>query len=326
MNGPGPRNLITDVAGLRVGNADDADLCTGVTVVLPDSPAIAAVDVRGGAPGTRETDALAATTLVDRADAIVLAGGSAFGLDAAAGVMSWLAAAGRGFAVGEFRVPIVPAAILFDLGVGRRWTGEPPYRALGVAAADAAAATFALGNAGAGFGAVAGRMKGGLGSASAVLDDGTVVGAVVAVNSFGSAVIPGTDTLWAWAAEKNGEFGGMGPPAQMPDWSQSATKGPAQSGANTTIGVVAAGAALSPAQAARVALMAHDGIARAVRPAHTPFDGDTLFALATGGAAVDAAGLARIGEAAADCVERAIGRAVVEAAPKEDIPSLRGAG
>lgn len=328
MSRPGPGNLITDVAGLRVGNAADVRFRTGVTVVIPDEPAVAAVDVRGGAPGTRETDALSPATLVERVDAVVLSGGSAFGLDAASGATAWLAAAGRGFAVGGARVPIVPAAILFDLARGGAdWSGEPPYRGLGVAACDAAGADFGLGNAGAGTGAVAGKLKGGLGSASAMLEDGAQVGALVAVNSAGSAVIPGSRTLWAWAAEEDGEFGAMGPPGAMPDWTLEDTKMPLEPGANTTIGVVATNAALTPAQAQRVALMAHDGIARAVRPAHSPFDGDTLFALATGQAeaAIGPTDVARIGAAAAACVERAIGRAVYEAEPMGDVPAFRNA-
>src|SRR5215472_11826394 len=186
------RNLITDVAGILVGQAEDRDGITGTTVVLAEQPAVAAVDVRGGAPGSRETELLAPEALVDRVDAVVLSGGSAFGFDAAAGVMDWLAEAGRGFAVGSVRVPIVPAAILFDLGFpGRRaWSGEPPYRALGRQAAAAAGKDFVLGNAGAGLGAKSGRLKGGLGSASFVLTSGYTVGAIVAVNSWGAVVRP----------------------------------------------------------------------------------------------------------------------------------------
>src|SRR5919206_411719 len=192
MAEPGPRNLITDVSGLLVGQAEDAAAVTGTTVLLCEAPAIASVDVRGGAPGSRETELLGLATLVERVDAIVLSGGSAFGLDAAAGVMDGLAAVGRGFEVRGVRVPIVPAAILFDLAFpGRqRWTGEPPYRALGRLALERAASGFALGNAGAGLGAKAGRLKGGIGSASFQLADGARVGALVAVNSWGSIVRP----------------------------------------------------------------------------------------------------------------------------------------
>ena len=323
---PGPRNLLTDVPGLRVGNAQDEQAQTGVTVVLVESPATAAADVRGGAPGTRETEALQPAGLVERVDAVVLSGGSAFGLDAASAVMAWLAARGRGFAVGRHRVPIVPAAILFDLGRGRDWGTEPPYRGLAQAACDEAGERFALGNAGAGLGAVAGRLKGGLGSASAILPDGTVIGAVVAVNSVGSAVVPGTRTLWAWAVERDGEFGGMGPPPPLPpDWREETKLRPVP-GASTTIGVVATDAVLDRAQLLRVVRMAHDGIARAVRPSHGPFDGDTLFALATAtsGRTAGPAEVAAIGAQAAECVERAIGRAVYSAAPLADIPALCG--
>ena len=328
MSEPGRRNRITDVDGVRVGNAEAAEGRTGATVVLPDVSAVAAVEVRGGAPGTRETDALEPGTLVGCVDAVVLSGGSVFGLDAASGVASWLAAAGRGFAVGSVKVPVVPAAILFDMASGLPWEGSPPYHRLGIEACESAGADFALGNIGAGAGAVAGRLKGGLGSASALLDGGLQVGALVAANPAGSVVIPGTRTLWAWQAERNGEFGGMGPPPSAVDWSREETKLPLDVGANTTIGVVATNAALSNAEAGRVALMAHDGIARAVRPAHTVFDGDTLFTLATAKFRRPAGPveLSRIGALAADCVERAIGRAVYEAQMVGDVPALRSAG
>jgi L-aminopeptidase/D-esterase-like protein len=210
----GPRNLITDVSGILVGQAEDRDGLTGTTVVLAEHPAVASVDVRGGAPGSRETELLAPESLVDRVDAIVLSGGSAFGLDAAAGVMAWLAEAGRGFAVGSalrstaIRVPIVPAAILFDLGFpGRKlWAGEPPYRALGRAAVSAAAKDFVLGNAGAGLGATAGRLKGGIGSASLRLTGGPMVGAIVAVNSWGATVRPDCGRFWAADLALSGEI------------------------------------------------------------------------------------------------------------------------
>lgn len=328
---PGPKNLITDVDGLRVGNADDAQVRSGVTVVLPDRPSVVAVDVRGGGPGTRETDALNPTCLVDRVDALVLTGGSAFGLDAASGAMGWLAGQGRGYPVGDAVVPIVPAAVLFDLlnGGDKGWGEIPPYRRLGLEACAAAAPEFPLGNAGAGFGAIAGDVKGGLGSASAVFDDGLQVGALVAANPVGSPVMPGQCTLWAWAWEQNGEMGGQRPPERPvsldPDLRKLAAALP---GANTMIGVVATNAVLSKAEALRVVTMAHDGMARAVRPAHTPFDGDTLFALATGtrplpeGPARSLA-LAQIGAIAADCVTRAIGRAVYEAETLGDCVSYR---
>jgi L-aminopeptidase/D-esterase-like protein len=317
---PGPRNLLTDVPGLLVGNAEDLPARTGVTVVLAESPAIAAVDVRGGAPGTRETDALAPTCLVDRVDAVVLSGGSAFGLDAAGGAMAWLAARGRGFPVGSARVPIVPAAILFDLlnGGDKTWGATPPYRRLAEAACATAGSTFALGNAGAGLGAKSGPLKGGLGSASILTEDGFVVGALVAANPVGSPLMGDGPTLWAWSLEQEGEMGGQTPPrAPVGPEPEPASILPA---GNTTIGVVGTNATLAPAAAQRVAIMAQDGIARAIRPAHTPFDGDTLFVLATGrGEPAGPAEVGRIGSLAADCVARAIGRAVVLA---EDLGEL----
>jgi L-aminopeptidase/D-esterase-like protein len=328
---PGPRNLITDVDGILVGNAEDRRAWTGTTVVLPLVPAVAAVDVRGGAPGTRETDALDPSCLVDRIHAVVLSGGSAFGLEAAAAVAAALAARGIGFAVGAARVPVVPAAILFDLlnGGEKGWGETPPYRALGRAALDAAAADFALGNAGAGFGAKAGTLKGGLGSASSVDADGLQVGALIAVNPRGSAVVPGADCLWAWPFERAGELGTQVPPAgPLPEDDDPGAAPPASAnpGANTTIGVVATNAVLDRAEARRLAIMAQDGYARAIRPAHTPFDGDTVFALATGRVKLPeprAASLARLGAIAADCVARAVGRGVFEAAALGAWPAYR---
>lgn len=325
MQHPGSSNLISDVDGIRVGNAEDHRAGTGVTVVLPDRPATAAVDVRGGAPGTRETDALDPACLVDRVDAVVLSGGSAFGLDAASGAMAWLRERGRGFAVGGARVPVVPAAILFDLlnGGDKEWGSTPPYRRLARAACDNAAAGFPLGNVGAGVGAVAGDLKGGLGSASSVSPDGLRVGALAAANPYGSAVMPGSDAFWAWPFERDGEFGG-GRPDGPPAGGDFEVSGGPGAGANTTIAVVATNASLDVAQARRVAIMAHDGIARAVRPAHTPFDGDTVFALATGGGPHEgAARVAEIGMRAADCLSRAIARGVYAAETLGGVPDYR---
>jgi L-aminopeptidase/D-esterase-like protein len=314
MARPGPLNLITDVDGLKVGNAEDHRALSGVTVVLPDSRAVCAVDVRGGGPGTRETDALDPSCLVDAVDAVVLSGGSAFGLDAASGVLSWLAMEGRGFEIAGAVVPIVPSAILFDLlnGGDKNWGETPPYRALGITAARNAGRDFKLGNAGAGMGGMAGDMKGGLGSASAVADDGLQVGALVAVNCVGSGVIPGTHTLWAWPYEQAGEMGGQTPPVLDGDLPMAETL-PGLPGEHTTLGVVATNGRLTKGQAQRVAIMAHDGYARAIRPIHTPFDGDSIFALSLAGwgpAEVDPVLLARIGSLAADCMARAIGRAL----------------
>jgi L-aminopeptidase/D-esterase-like protein len=324
MDTPGPRNLITDVDGIRVGNADDGRWRSGVTVVLTETGSVASVDVRGGAPGTRETDALDPTCLVGRADAVVLSGGSAFGLDAASGVMAWLAERARGFPVGDVRVPIVPCAILFDLlnGGDKDWGVEPPYRDLGYRACAAAREDFPIGNVGAGMGAIAGSLKGGLGSASAVGSGGVQVGALVAANPFGSVVMPGSDAFWAWPFERNGEFGGA-----VPDTHMGETADPfetARVGGNTTIAVVATNARLDVPQAQRVAIMAHDGIARAIRPAHTPFDGDTVFVLATGtGDAARPADVGRIGSAAADCLARAIARGVYAAGTLGDSQGYR---
>ena len=333
MASTGLRNSITDVPGILVGQAEDLPGVSGTTVVLAEMPAVASVDVRGGAPGSRETELLGPGTLVERIDAVVLSGGSAFGLDGAAGVMEWLAAAGRGFTVGStlrspvIRVPIVPAAILFDLGFPGRsaWTGEPPYRVLGRRAVAAAARDFALGNAGAGLGATTGRLKGGIGSASLALADGATVGAIVAVNSWGAVVRPGCGRFWAADLALAGEIDRQ--PAipdaalNLEDFSEC---GAAVPGANTTIAVVATDAALDKGGCRRLAIMAQDGLARAIRPVHTPFDGDTVFALSTGtGPAVDPAMLAKLGSAAADCLARAVMRAVLAAEPLGGVPSWR---
>ncbi|SEN47473.1 D-aminopeptidase [Pseudorhodobacter antarcticus] len=316
----GPRNTITDVAGLRVGNASDAGLKSGVTVVTADAPFVASVHVMGGAPGTRETDLLAPDKTVVAVDALVLAGGSAFGLDACSGVVDGLRAVGRGFRVGDAVIPLVPGAILFDLlnGGSKSWAVNP-YPALGRAAFDAAAPDFALGSVGAGTGALAAMHKGGLGSASLVLGDGTVVGALVAANPVGSVTTPGERHFWAASFEMGAEFGGRGPDPTSghcaPPQSQkmAALLGPRS---NTTIAIVATDRALTKAQCHRLAVAAHDGIARAVVPAHTPFDGDLVFALSTGnGAPASDAEMVEIGHATALCLSRAIARAVYLATP-----------
>lgn len=323
-NARGPRNLITDVAGLKVGCATEEAARTGVTVVLPDRAAVAAVAAAGGAPGTRETDALAPDTLVEAIDAIALAGGSVHGLAAADGLASWLAARGRGFGLLERaevpKSPVVPAAILFDLANGgeKDWGEIPPYRRLGIEAVALAALDFPLGSVGAGAGAMAGQLKGGLGSASAVSRDGYTVGALAAVNSFGSVVAPGGAAFWAGPFEIAGEFGGMGSPALLADaedWGLA--KARAAAGENTTLAVVATDAVLTPAQARRLAIMAQAGLARAIRPVFTPFDGDVVFALATGRRPlVDPTPLtlARLGAMAADTLARAVARGVYKAA------------
>jgi L-aminopeptidase/D-esterase-like protein len=322
----GARNLITDVPGLRVGHSADERARTGVTALLCAADWAAGIDVRGGGPGIRESEVLAPENLVGRAHAIVLAGGSVFGLAAADGVASALCARGVGLHLrpDSLAIPIVPCAVLHDLANGgdKDWGGTPPYRDLGIAAAAAAGVDFALGSAGAGRGAQAGLRKGGVGSASLDLGEGLVVGALVAVNSVGSVFMPDGKTYWAWAFELNGELGGATPPGKgmdlsdpIPDDSRLAQLGRLRAGANTTLGVVACTADLSTAECKRIAMMAHDGIARAVRPAHTPFDGDAVFTLASGGSPLGgppqrAHQIARIGSAAADCTSRAIARAI----------------
>lgn len=329
---PGPRNLITDIAGLRVGNAADAALRSGVTVLVGEAPFVAVADVRGGAPGTRELEVLDPANLVGRADAIVLAGGSVHGLDAASGVTAGLRAAGRGYRMtpGAPPAPIVPAAILFDLANGgdKDWGDEAPYAALGRAALAGAGADFALGNAGAGLGARAGIYKGGLGSASAATDDGFTVGALVAVNALGSPVMPGSDAFWAHPFEQAGEFGARRPkgnvfcdldlPADM--------KGAARPGTNTTIAIVALDADVTAVELKRIAIMAADGFARALRPVHTPFDGDIVFAVTTSARPVAeprARQLMRLGSIAADTLSRAIARGVYEAETLGPMTSYR---
>jgi L-aminopeptidase/D-esterase-like protein len=324
------RNLITDVAGLKVGNADDAKVKSGVTVLVCDEPAVASVDVMGGAPGTRDTDLLAPEQTVDRIDAVVLSGGSAFGLDAAGGVMAALAAAGRGFAIGPARVPIVPSAILFDLlnGGAKDWGDEPPYRRLGREAASAASTDFAIGSAGAGAGATTAALKGGLGSASLRLRNGATIGALVAVNAVGNAIIGDGPHFWAAPFELGGEFGGLGLPSPFPaDGTAPRLKGASAEGANTTIGIVATDMALTKAEAKRLAVMAHDGFARALYPSHTPFDGDCIFAVSTGRIplADPSADMVTLGIAAANTMARAIARGVFEAtaAPGDLLPTWR---
>jgi L-aminopeptidase/D-esterase-like protein len=315
------------VPGILVGQAEHRARRTGTTVLLAEAPAMAAVDVRGGAPGSRETALLEPGNLVERIDAVVLSGGSAFGLDAAAGVADWLAEHDRGFAVRDVRVPIVPAAILFDLGFpGRRhWRAAPPYRRLGRLAIAAASRDFALGNAGAGLGAKAGRLKGGVGSASLRLADGMTVGALVAVNSWGSVVRPDSGRFWAADFALPGEIGAQPPtPEAALDLDDYSACAGAVAGANTTIAVVATDAPLDKSGCLRMAIMAQDGLARAIRPAHTPFDGDTVFALSTGSGAANAPdAVTRIGSAAADCLARAIMRAVTAAEPLGGHPSWR---
>ena len=325
MARPGPNNSLSDVAGLSIGCAEDEAALTGVTVIVPDARAVCAVDVRGGGPGTRETDTLAPENLVDAIDALVLSGGSVYGLAAADGVAAAMGAEGRGFALidlpGVPRSPVIPAAILYDLANGgaKAWSDAPPYNALGRRAYAARGKSVPLGNAGAGFGAVAGALKGGQGSASIVTQDGLTVAALVCVNSWGSTTLPNQRAFWAHAFEIDGEFGAVAPVAQSfdaEDW--GGAKFNPQPRANTTIACVATDAALTPSEAKRVAQMASAGLARAIRPVFAPFDGDVIFALST--AARDLPeprplAVARLGALAADCLTRAIARGVHAAAP-----------
>ncbi len=317
---PGPLNLITDVPGLRVGNAQDSALKSGTTVLTADAPFACSYAVMGGAPGTRETDLLEPDKTAPGVDALVLSGGSAFGLAAAQGVMEALHEAGRGFAVHSARVPLVPAAILFDLlnGGEKRW-GVNPYPALGRDALAAASVRFALGSSGAGTGAQTAMHKGGLGSASLRLGQGVTVGALVAVNPLGSVTTPSGRHFWAAPFEFGDEYGALGPDPAC-GWREppESRKLAAMAGqGNTTIAIVATDAALDKAQLRRLAVAAHDGIARAILPAHSPNDGDLVFAASTGSLPLAAPQqqLTQIGHAAAICLSRAIARAVWEARP-----------
>lgn len=322
---PGPRNLITDIAGLTVGHATDDHAGTGVTVLLCAEPWVAAVDVRGGGPGVRETETLNPENVVAGVHGIAFSGGSVFGLAAADGVVARLSSRGIGLRLRPdgHAIPIVPAAVLHDLSNpgDKQWGETPPYRALGMDAVDAALADFALGSVGAGRGAMVGYEKGGIGSVSLECGDGLVVGALVAANAVGSARMPDGRAFWAWPFEVDGEYGGITPDPSAraidpaPDETRLASLDRLQAGANTTLAVVATNADLDKGEAKRFAMMAQDGLSRAVRPAHTPFDGDLVFALASGAVPMGrdsarAAKIARLGSAAADCVARAIARAV----------------
>ncbi|MEL7542188.1 MAG: P1 family peptidase [Pseudomonadota bacterium] len=325
----GARNLITDVPGILVGQADNPQLRSGVTVVLPEGGSVGAVDVRGGGPGTRETDALGLDGTVDAIHGVVLSGGSAFGLAAASAVQRWLAARGDGFAVGDARVPIVPAAVLFDLlngGEKSAVTDGDVYGALGVAACEAASRDVTLGTVGAGYGATTARFAGGLGSASAQVETGATVGAIAAVNPVGCVTLADdAPDLWAQALEQDGEFLSCDvtltrpAPASPPALKGIASRfgdGP-KPGANTTLAVVATDAMLDTRQCRRLAIMAQAGLARAIAPVHTPLDGDVVFALSTGQtpAPRSPAELALLGAQAANVLARAITRGVCHGDP-----------
>jgi L-aminopeptidase/D-esterase-like protein len=312
----GPRNLITDVDGLLVGNADDQRLKSGVTVVVCEEPAIASYQILGGAPGTRETDLLEPHNSVQAINAVVLSGGSAFGLDAASGVQAALRKQGIGFEVGGYRVPIVPSAILFDLrnGGDKNWGRYPPYRELGYDAVQTASRDFSIGTAGAGTGALSAGLKGGLGSASVVLDNGITIGALAAVNPTGSVTVGRSRHFWAAPFEIGNEFGGLGYPSPMPDNARKVLLKFRDRNAtgNTTIAVIATDAILTKAEAKRLAIAAHDGFVRAIWPTHTPADGDLVFALATGrsGKTVELDDAIDLYAAAGATMARAIARGV----------------
>jgi D-aminopeptidase len=301
-----------------VGQADDRAIASGVTAVLFDAPCVASVWVGGGAPGSRDTALLEPGMTVDHVDALVLSGGSAFGLDAMGGVQAFLRARGRGFSVASVTVPIVPGAILFDLlnGGDKGWGKRPVYWHLGHAAVAAASEDVAQGSVGAGLGATTANLKGGLGSSSAVTSGGFTVGALVAVNALGRATIGDGPHFWAAPYERASEFGGLGWPAPWPvDGLAIDIKGSEPQ--NTTIAVVATDAPLSRAEAKRLAVMAGGGFAKAVRPTLAALDGDTVFAAATARAAraPSAFDHVEIGTLAADCLARAIARAIYEAEP-----------
>lgn len=312
-------NDLTDIEGVQVGHAQDERIASGVTAIVFDRPAVASASILGGAPGGRDTALLEADMTVETVDAFLLSGGSAFGLDAAGGAQAALLALGRGFPIGAMRVPIVPQAIVFDLlnGASKDWGKKPPYWQLGHDAIDAAMRenSRALGSVGAGLGATTASLKGGIGMASAQGRDGHRVAALMVVNAIGSATIGDTPYFWAAPYEKGREFGARGAPAAMPkDGLALRIKGHASEPA-TTIGVVVTNAKLTKPQAKRLAIMAQDGLARAIRPAHAPMDGDTIFASATGEIALrdPAYDLTLIGMLAGDCVARAIARGVYEA-------------
>lgn len=312
-------NLITDVPGLLVGHAEDAALASGVTAVLIDAPSVVSGVVRGGAPGTRDSSLFEPEMSADGADAVVLSGGSAFGLDAAGGVMTLLRERGVGLRIRSAIVPVVVQAITFDLlnGGDKAWGRSPPYWALGLKAAEAARnGRFALGSVGGGLGATTATLKGGLGSASQRTPSGFMVGAIAVVNAVGSVTVGDGPHFWASAVERASEFGGLGAPQHV---SQSDLSLRMKGGAppSTTIALVATDAVLTKAQAKRLAIMADDGLARAVRPAHAPMDGDTVVSVATLRrplhAGQEGLELTELGLAAADCLARAIARGVYEA-------------
>ena len=320
------RNLITDVPGLRVGNAQDLDVRTGVTVVLPDEPAVGSIDVGGGAPGTRESDLMSPSCMSEHVDSIVLSGGSLYGLDAASGMMHWLRRNGCGSKFLGMTVPSVPSAIIFDLlnGGDKSWSDEHLYTRLAEKAADAAAVDFKLGTEGAGTGCCAGSIKGGLGSASQMAGNGAIVGALVVANSFGEVLMPGSLRFWAADFERDGELGNQ-PAFDGPRPVRTDLPGFSRPGQNTTLAVVATDMSLTKGQAQRVAMIAQDGFARAIHPVHTPFDGDVIFVISTARRPIEnpSEDVTWIGMAAVECVARTTARGVYEASSLGDVTAYR---
>lgn len=304
------------IEGVRIGHAVDTEVLTGTTACVFTEPATAAVHIAGGAPGTRDTELLAPEFTVGTVDALVLSGGSAFGLDAAGGAQAWLRAEGRGINLDPVRIPIVPSAILFDLrNAGNKdWGRYPPYRELGYSATSSAAESVQLGAVGAAYGAATANTPGGFGAAHAKVGEATVM-AVSAVNALGSPLIADTDYFWAAPFEKDAEFGGRGFPNPWPEDADIArTKaGQRLAGSNTTLAIVVTDAALSPAQAKRIAIASHDGFARALYPVHTPGDGDLIFVASTGKILCTDDHLMDLGIQAANVVSRAIARGIYEA-------------
>lgn len=326
----GKNNLITDVDDILVGNAQNEKIGTGTTVIIPPEGSTASADVRGGAPGTREVGALNPYNLVDTVDAIVLSGGSAWGLESASSAANYIGKSGRGFKTSDNikNVPMVPAAILFDLNNGgdKDWGDNPPYYNLGIEAASQAKEEFELGNAGAGYGSQAGTLKGGLGSASFESDSGLKVGGLFAVNSFGSVVNNETGQFWAACEELNKEYGDRGAPNNLPEDVLSGSKlNNDLAKSNTTIGVIATNVKLDTRTAKRIAIMAHTGMARAIKPIHSPVDGDVIFVISTNSYDKELSyrEINEIGELGARVCARSISRAVYEAKSLFDMPSWK---
>ena len=313
---PGLKNLISDVKGLLVGNAEDDFVNTGTTVLTSDEPFVSSYKVLGGAPGTRETDLLEPEKLIEKIDAIVLSGGSAFGLEAASEIANQLRSDDRGYPVGKIRVPIVPGAIIFDLvnGGEKDWV-KSPYSDLAKKAYSNVSNDFQIGSYGAGKGAVSGDLKGGLGSASIVIDNKFTVGALIIVNSFGSTVVEDKPHFWAAPFEIENEFGGFGAASSFNSIQNIRMATQEDFSKNTVIGIVATDVKLSKSQCKSLATTAHDGIARAVFPSHTSFDGDLIFSISTGEKDLsgDPNEILLVNHAASLCVSRAIARGVYHA-------------